>query len=240
MQPQSTDRILQVLSNGEIELVGELVYGSNNTFLVNVVLEPDRVQGVYKPTRGERPLWDFPYGSLAAREVAAFEVCRAIGWDFVPPTVLREEAPAGAGSLQQYLNLEEDCHYFTLSEHEKERLMPVALFDALINNADRKGGHVLLAPDGHLWLIDHGLSFHPQDKLRTVIWDFAGQGIPPDLQDRLRSFLGTLKSTELRARLEALLSEEEIAALEERGERLLARGAFPRPGSGRPYPWPLV
>lgn len=154
--------------------------------------------------------------------------------------MLREQAPAGSGSLQQYLNLNEDRHYFTFNEGEKDRLRSVAVFDALINNADRKGGHVLLAPDGHLWLIDHGVCFHPQHKLRTVIWDFAGEPIPEPLLQDLEAFLDRIRGPELRSQLEELLSSEEIEALEGRAEELLSRATFPHPSRHRPYPWPLV
>lgn len=240
MDPADIDRNLQILANGSIELSGQFVYGSNYTYLVDLEWQDCYLQGVYKPSRGERPLWDFPGGSLAAREVAAFEVSRALGWNFVPPTVLRENGPAGPGSLQQYMQLVDDLHYFTLSAVQRQQLRPVALFDALINNADRKGGHVRLSPAGDLWLIDHGICFHHEDKLRTVIWDFAGEAIPDDLLQRLRGFVNELRTGNLADRLGKLLSAHEVEALQDRALRLIEAGAFPEPGQGRPYPWPLV
>jgi hypothetical protein len=234
------ENVLPILREGRIELAGRFVYGSNYTFLADVRAAEGELQAVYKPSQGERPLWDFPLGTLAQREVAAYEVSRGIGWDLVPPTILRRDGPAGEGSLQVFIDPLEDKNYFTLTHEEKGRLRPVALFDALINNADRKGGHILLTPTGKLWLIDHGVCFHRQDKLRTVIWDFAGDPIPQPLLDDLRGFLQAIDEPGLGDRMAQLLSTGEIDALISRGERLLSEGSFPRPGSDRPYPWPLV
>lgn len=234
--------IESLLENGEISLTGQFVWGSNYTFLVKVHGEAGRVDAVYKPARGERPLWDFPSGTLAQREVAAFRTSRALGWDLVPPTVLRPDGPAGPGSLQLFVDANPERHYFTFDDEEKQRLRPAAAFDLLINNADRKGGHVLLAPDGHIWLIDHGVCFHEEEKLRTVIWDFAGEPIPGDILadvERLRADLAS--GGELDRGLRALLSPEEVRALERRAGGLLASGEFPQPSDDRrPYPWPLV
>lgn len=241
MNADSMETVLQHLAEGEVEITGQFTYGSNYTFLAQVTKEGQQHKAVYKPTEGERPLWDFPQGSLAAREVAAFEVDRLLGWGYVPPTVLREDAPSGGGSLQQFVNLEGARHYFQLTEQEKDRLRPVALFDALINNADRKGGHVLLTPDEKIWLIDHGVCFHHQTKLRTVIWDFAGEPIPGDLLQELERFAAELETEQARDRLAPLLSDHELTALSARAERLLESGAFPEPHpSRRPHPWPLV
>ena len=232
---------LPILSTGALELKGQFVWGSNYTFLVQASLGSEIVPGVYKPARGERPLWDFPEGTLAQREVAAFVVSRALGWDLVPPTVLRTDGPAGPGSLQLFVDADPERHYFKFSEAEKQRLRPVALFDLLINNADRKGGHVLLGESDHLWLIDHGVCFHVEDKLRTVIWDFVGEPIPGELLAGLRTFRRALKdNAAIQAELAALLSASELAALQARAGRLLRLKRFPPPGAGRPYPWPLV
>jgi uncharacterized repeat protein (TIGR03843 family) len=236
-QSEST---LATLRSGQVEMAGRFVYGSNYTFLVDVRLDDRELPAVYKPSQGERPLWDFPRGTLARREVAAYIVSQAIGWGFVPPTVLRDDGPAGEGSLQLYVETERDQNYFTLPPEQKERLRPVALFDALINNADRKGGHVLLTPEGKLWLIDHGICFHRQDKLRTVIWDFAGEPIPDRLLADVDTFINAIDRTDLSDRLAALLAPNELDALRRRGQRLLAEGTFPLPGDERPYPWPLV
>ncbi|MGD2254028.1 MAG: SCO1664 family protein [Anaerolineales bacterium] len=232
---------LEVLANGEIRVLGEFLWGSNYTFLVQVVEGQTQLKAVYKPIQGEQPLWDFPRASLAARETAAYVACEALAWGFVPPTILRQSAPAGPGSVQLFVDVDPQRHYFTFSDKEKQLLRPVALFDILINNADRKGGHVLLAADGHIWLIDHGLSFHHEPKLRTVIWDFASQPIPKKLLADLQAFRTRLDSdAPVLAALAELLSQSEIEALRTRADWLLRERRFPAPGPGRPYPWPLV
>lgn len=237
----SPDPILPLLSTGALELKGQFVWGSNYTLLVQVSLRGRIVPAVYKPARGERPLWDFPEGSLAQREVAAYVVSRALGWDLVPPTVLRPDGPAGPGSLQLFVDAHPERHYFTFSDEEKQRLRPAAAFDLLVNNADRKAGHVLFGEHGHLWLIDHGVCFHAEDKLRTVIWDFIGEAIPADLLDDIRSFHRALADdAALQHELGGLLSPEEVAALGARADWLIRSKRFPPPGDGRPYPWPLV
>ncbi|MEJ2012092.1 MAG: SCO1664 family protein [Anaerolineales bacterium] len=233
--------VVEILTQGAIEPVGQVIWGSNYTFLVKVTSGQATLRAIYKPARGERPLWDFPHGSLVEREVAAFLVSEALGWHFVPPTVLRGDAPAGPGSLQLYIEAEPELHYFTFDEALKDRLRPVALFDILINNADRKAGHILIDGQGQMWLIDHGVCFHVEPKLRTVIWDFAGEAVPDELLEDLRRLLQQLEGgEELHARLADLLSDAEIEALRMRTATLLAEPAFPGPGPGRPYPWPLV
>lgn len=235
------DGLLRHLQRGKIEIIGQFVWGSNYTFLANVTDLGMEIQGVYKPSQGEQPLWDFPEGTLAAREAAAYIACRALGWDLVPPTVLREDGPTGPGSLQLYVDADPERHFFTFTEKDRQRLRPVVAFDLLVNNADRKGGHVLLSPHGHLWLIDHGLCFNVEDKLRTVIWDFAGEPIPEDLRATIDAFGRMLRPSEpLWAAFESLLSREEIEALAERAGRLSRVRCFPQPGPGRPYPWPLI
>jgi uncharacterized repeat protein (TIGR03843 family) len=237
----SLESSLAVLSAGNLELKGQFVWGSNYTFLAQVSLAGQVVPAVYKPARGERPLWDFPEGSLAQREVAAYVVSRALGWDLVPPTVLRPDGPAGPGSLQLFVDADPERHYFTFSDEEKQQLRPAAAFDLLVNNADRKAGHVLLGEQGHLWLIDHGVCFHAEDKLRTVIWDFIGEPIPEDLLDDIRSFRRALAhDAALQNELGGLLLPEEFTALETRADRLIRSRRFPSPGASRPYPWPLV
>ncbi len=242
MTEGSLDAILEHLTRGKMEITGQFAYGSNYTFLATVAWQDEHIKAVYKPKQGERPLWDFPRGTLAAREVAAFEVDQALGWNHVPPTVLREEGPSGGGSLQMFVDLIDARHYFELTPEESARLRPVALFDALINNADRKAGHVLLTPEGKIWLIDHGICFHHETKLRTVIWDFAGDPIPPDLLNALRQLEGALRegTSALRGRLESLLSVREMRALERRAAQLMERGSFPEPHGRRAHPWPLV
>jgi uncharacterized repeat protein (TIGR03843 family) len=231
--PQST-QLQQVLQHGDLELKGQFMLGSNYTFLVDVCYQDTTVQGVYKPSRGEQPLWDFPESTLALREVAAYIISESLGFHIVPFTILRAEGPYGAGSLQQFIDYDPDYHYFNFSEEDKQLLKPVVLFDLLCNNADRKGGHVFFENNTHkLFAIDHGICFHEDDKLRTVLWDFGGQKIPDDLLARLSL------SSKLLADLEPYLNPDEIAALRSRAESIRKRGIFPRqPRDRRAMPWP--
>ncbi|GAP15400.1 conserved hypothetical protein [Longilinea arvoryzae] len=237
------ESILAALQNGKLSLKGQFVNGSNYTFLAEVAVSEGVLRAVYKPVRGEQPLWDFPAQSLARREVAAYLVSEALGWELVPPTVYRKRGPLGAGSLQWFVEHDPDRHYFTFSDLEKKRLKPVAVFDMLINNADRKAGHILLGEADHLWLIDHGICFHVEDKLRTVIWDFTGQPIPPDLLEDIRRFLALLESPEspLQTGLRPLLRLAEIRHLAARARRILENPVFAAPDRHyRTYPWPPV
>jgi len=223
-----------VFQNGDLELKGQFTLGSNYTFLVEVTHQGETYPAVYKPKRGEQPLWDFPGHTLAHREVAAYVVSECLGFHIVPFTTLRADGPYGAGSLQQFIEYDPDYHYFNFTEEDKQLLKPIALFDLLVNNADRKGGHVFFENETHkLFAIDHGICFHEDDKLRTVLWDFSGQKIPNDLLARL-----TL-SPSLLADLEPYLSPREIEALCARAETLFKRGTFPRqPRDRRAMPWP--
>jgi hypothetical protein len=230
------------LQEGELELKGQFMLGSNYTFLVTVHYDGHEIPAVYKPSRGEQPLWDFPENSLAQREVAAYLVSEALGFHLVPCTVLREDVPNyGAGSLQQFIEYDPEYHYFSFDEADRRRLSPVALFDVLVNNADRKGSHVLIESGSRrLWAIDHGLCFHEEDKLRTVLWDFAGQPIPRNLRERLELSGSQLESgAPLRLDLRPYLSAREISAMLARAEHLLETGRFPTPPRHRraiPYP----
>ena len=240
-EPNNLEAIIRLLNTGKIAVVEQVAWGSNFTFVVQIEGEDGEIPAIYKPARGERPLWDFPQGSLADREVAAYLTSQVLGWEFVPPTVLRKDAPAGPGSLQLYIDVDPERHYFTFSQEEKGRLRPTVLFDSLINNADRKSGHILLDGDDHLWLIDHGLCFHDEQKLRTVIWDFAGEPIPDELLDRVRVLLDQLVSEiDIYNDLSHLLTKIELHKFRERIERILQSPVFPSPGMDRPYPWPLV
>jgi uncharacterized repeat protein (TIGR03843 family) len=232
--------LLNVLQNGEITIKGEFAWGSNYTFLTEVSQNGAVVLSVYKPSRGEQPLWDFPPASLARREAAAYLVSEALGWELVPPTVYRKKAPIGPGSLQLYIEHDPEVHYFNINEDDRQRLRPVALFDLLINNADRKGSHILFDADHHLWLIDHGICFHTDDKLRTVIWDFANQTIPTHLTEELKSFRSKLDSdNNLISQLRALLKPQEISALARRADYLISLRRFPQPNpEERSFPWP--
>ena len=215
---------------------GRLPWSSNATLLVSVGGE-EGVDAVYKFTRGERELWDFEPG-LWKREIAAFELSRILGWDLVPPTVHRTDAPLGEGSVQQFMPADFTQHYFTLrdaGQHDAE-LRRIAAFDVLLNNTDRKGGHVLVDEDGRIWGIDHGLCFSPAHHMRTVIWDFAGDPLPDTLKPAIESVTDP-------TRLEALkpwLTEEEVQATNWRATALLDDGVFPHPVTERQFPWPLV
>lgn len=232
----SLEKLQAALQFGKLELKGQFMLGSNYTFLVTVHHGGKKYPAVYKPLGGEQPLWDFPENTLASREVAAYLVSEALGFHFVPFTTLRTEGPHGPGSLQQYIEYDPEYHYFNFAPEDRERLRPVALFDLLVNNADRKGSHILIEHDtGKLWLIDHGICFHALDKLRTVIWDFAGQPIPQDLLTRLS------KVPEMCAVLEPYLNPDEVAAFQMRAARLLEEGIFPyQPSDRRAMPWPLI
>ncbi|MBW3536872.1 MAG: SCO1664 family protein [Actinobacteria bacterium] len=230
---------LAALSRGRIEVKGRLPWSSNATLLVEVS-QPDGdepVNAVYKFTRGERELWDFPAG-LWRREVAAFELARILGWEIVPPTVIRSDAPLGEGSLQFFVNSDFTQHYFTLRDAGKydRELRRIATFDLLANNADRKGGHILLAENGQLWGIDHGLCFASSPHLRTVMWDFADEPAPAELLDDIARLTepGALKP------LEPLLDPPEVDAVAERARELVDHPVFPEPFSQRQLPWPLV
>jgi len=242
MPKLETSIILNVLQNGEINIKGEFAWGSNYTFLAEVCLDGRVLQAVYKPSRGERPLWDFPPASLARREAAAYLVSEALGWELVPPTVYRMKAPLGPGSLQFYIEHDPEMNYFSLGEAERQRLRPVVLFDILVNNADRKGSHLLYGDDQHLWLIDHGICFHAENKLRTVIWDFIGDPIPDNLLNDIRCFRQLLiPGQDLYTNLQALLKQIEIHALTMRVEHLITQGQFPAPNpEERSVPWPPI
>ncbi len=237
-----TPQILTILQKGEMTLRGQFVHGSNYTFLASIVHQNQEYPAVYKPVRGEQPLWDFPAGTLSGREVAAYLVSEFLGWRLVPPTVYRRKAPLGPGSVQLYIEHDPQYHYFSFTPEDRQLLRPVVLFDLVINNADRKGGHVLMDENHHIWLIDHGICFHEEDKLRTVIWDFAGEPIPTDLLKDITRLLEELTQTgRLVESLTAYLSPAEIRALERRTRRLIENGCFPHPApSRRPYPWPPV
>jgi len=239
-QALTLERALKLLAEGDIELHGLLPWSSNYTFLVGVSDGELKALAVYKPSQGERPLWDFPEGTLALREMAAFVVSEALNWGLVPPTVLRD-GPHGPGMVQLYVDVDHEQHYFTFGERRVEEAQRIAVFDALINNADRKAGHVLQDAQGHIWAIDHGVCFSPAPKLRTVIWDYAGQPIPSDILDDLRALRERMskRSPFIRA-LEKLLAPDEIEAMRRRLDSLIARARFPRPGSDRPYPWPPI
>jgi uncharacterized repeat protein (TIGR03843 family) len=229
------------LARGDLTILGLMPNSSNYTFLARAETSKESVLAIYKPRRGEVPLWDFPEGTLAQREVAAYVVARALGWPNVPPTILRD-GPEGIGSAQLFVAFDPAQHYFTLQGTYGEAFRDVALFDAVINNADRKGGHCLLAEDGSIFLIDHGVCFNEENKLRTVIWDHAGGSIDAARLDDLADLAGVLNdpADPTRSDLDALLQPDEMTALRRRVADLLASGTYPQPGLDRPYPWPPV
>ena len=241
-RPVSLQTILTLMQEGELEIQGRFVSSSNDTFYVLVRHGQQKTFTVYKPTRGERPLWDFPEETLALREVAAFLVSETLGWGIVPPTIYRPDGPYGAGSLQFFIQAEPEVHYFNLPEADKSALRRIALFDLLINNADRKGGHLLKDLSGKLWVIDHGICFHAEPKLRTVIWDFADEPIADPLLEDVAQFHARLTSEpDLKTAINSLLSPLEVAALRRRAAALLAQRCYPAPKPGeRNFPWPPV
>lgn len=231
---ESLTNLQAALQHGDYEIAGQFVLGSNYTFLVTVRHKDREYPAVYKPTRGEQPLWDFPENTLAGREVAAYLVSEGLGFHIVPFTTLREDGPYGAGSLQQLIDYDPEYHYFSFSDEDRQLLRPVVLFDLLCNNADRKGSHVFFEKDTHkLYAIDHGICFHEDNKLRTVLWDFAGQKIPEELMAPLSGVKSLLPS------LEPYLTPGERSALCSRAESIHKKGVFPRqPRDRRALPWP--
>jgi hypothetical protein len=236
------ERALRALPN--FELKGLFRRSSNYTFLAELC--DDEVPGssllaVYKPAQGESPLWDFPTGTLYKREVAAYVVAKHLGWPRVPPTVVRETGPHGVGALQMYVVAEPDRHYLVANAEPAPAWMEVALFDVLTNNADRKSGHCLTDADGAIWVIDHGLTFHVDPKLRTVIWDFAGQAPPRPLRADLERLASALSSGPLVAAVAELISRRELSALRRRLNAMLQPGwTLPHPTSAWSVPWPPV
>ncbi|MCK9519258.1 MAG: SCO1664 family protein [Dehalococcoidia bacterium] len=222
------------------------VWSSNYVYLAQLCSPQGQpFAAIYKPRRGEMPLWDFPGGTLYKREVAAYRLAKLLGWPFVPPTVVRE-GPEGVGSLQVFVEHDHASHYF--EQRAVPGLVPqlkrMLLFDYVANNADRKGGHCLLDGEGRIWGIDHGLCFHEQYKLRTVMWDWAEEPVPGEWLDEVRAARKALTDgdgdDEDVAELRKLLDAAEWAALLRRMDAIVRDGVFPKPGPHRPYPWPLV
>jgi len=235
------DGALDLLRGGEIEVLGLLPYSSNYTFLARLTDGDRATLAVYKPRRGERPLWDFPTGTLAQREVGAWLVSEATRWHLVPPTVLRTDAPMGPGSMQLFIDHDPERHYLVLMEERLESFQTFAAFDVIINNADRKAGHVIDDVTGRLWAVDHGIAFHVDPKLRTVIWQFAGERLGPEVRAGLETVGARLADGNgLGGELAALLSRPEADATLARVEALLVEDRFPAPAGDRPLPWPLV
>ena len=234
LNPESN--IVHALEHGDITIIGRMPHSSNATFLVAVQCGETSTQAIYKPLRGERPLWDFEPG-LHRREIAAYLLSQAMGINMVPPTVLRE-GPLGEGSLQYFIDADVEQHYFTIFEQREDlhdQLRAMCVFDIVANNTDRKAGHCLLGLDDKVWGIDHGVCFAADFKLRTVIWEFGGEPLPDHLRAAIEPLIETVPLN-----IATLLSSDEVSALQERVQWLCEGGAFPIDRSGSRYPWPLV
>ncbi|WP_420117780.1 SCO1664 family protein [Micromonospora sp.] len=266
VQRQDASAALRLLCEGELELEGRLVDASNTTLRATLTLDGRTARCVYKPVRGERPLWDFPDGTLAGREVSAYLVSRATGWDLVPPTVLRD-GPLGPGSCQLWIDEPDDAEplvgfvpaesvpprwfpvaaardddgaAYALAHADDPRLARLAVLDAVINNADRKGGHVLAGADDRIYGVDHGVCFHVEEKLRTVLWGWAGRQLPPDAVQVLDALDRQLVG-ELGEELAEHLTLGEVAEVAARVRRLRDTGRYPLPPQEWPaMPWPPI
>ncbi len=244
MQPSAEEPVvldageaLDLLRTGTLSVEGRLVEASNTTLYCSLSRDGITAACVYKPVRGERPLWDFPDGTLAAREAAAYVVSTALGWNVVPPTVVRD-GPFGAGMVQLWIDGDETVDLARLIRADRTPLRRMVVFDAVVNNADRKGGHLIPVRGGHVYGVDHGVSFHQQDKLRTVLWSWAGTPLPDDAVEALSQLRAELEGP-LEAALSALLTRREVSAVKRRVERLLAGRCYPEPSGEWPaVPWP--
>jgi hypothetical protein len=241
--PEPVEQALSCLP--EIQLKGLFRRSSNYTFLVELReasgSDHRSLLAVYKPAQGESPLWDFPSGTLYRREVAAYLLAKFLGWPLIPPTVVREAAPHGIGALQMFVQADGRAHYLVSGAQPAELWLQVALFDVIANNADRKSGHCLTDGEGRVWVIDHGLTFHVEPKLRTVIWDFAGQSLPAGLRGDLERAATSLDSGELKLVLGELLSRRELSMLRRRAASAARPGwEMPQPTSAWSVPWPPV
>jgi uncharacterized repeat protein (TIGR03843 family) len=236
----TVDEAVALLRDGELSVEGRVMDASNATFYCAISTGERTAACVYKPVAGERPLWDFPDGTLAEREVAAYEVSAATGWVIVPPTVYRD-GPAGPGMVQLWVDTDDTVNIARfMRRRDLERLRHIAVFDAVINNADRKGGHLLPTVDGHVFGVDHGVSFSAEDKLRTVLWQWAGAKMPPAAREMLARLRGELDGA-LGERLGELLTQREVRQTRLRVDRLLSTGRHPEPNGEWPaVPWPPI
>jgi len=225
----------------DLELLGILQGASNYTFLAQLgPHEPDGLLAVYKPARGESPLWDFEAGTLYQREVAAYRLSKVLGWPRIPPTVVRDQAPHGVGAMQLYVPADRR-HFLSEQARQRDTWLRIALFDVITNNADRKSGHCLFDAEDRIWVIDHGLTFHTDPKLRTVIWDFSGEPLPADLCEDLERALMEVEKGSLAAELGRLLLPGEVRVLKRRLRGVLDPSwRFPEPTSAWSVPWPPV
>ncbi len=238
MTPAERDAALRLLAEGELTLQGRILAASNASFLGTVTLGGASVTCMYKPVRGERPLDDFPDGTLWKRERAAYLVSEATGWNIVPATVVRDDGPFGAGMAQLWIDVDPNADVWAIVQQSDPRLRRIALFDAAVNNADRKGGHLLPASTGELYGVDHGICFAAEPKLRTILWDWRGGPIAPEELRVLRSLRSKLDGP-LCQSLQALLAPAEMRAFEVRLDRLIGTKLFPQPSPDRmAVPWP--
>lgn len=226
-----------LLDSGEIAVEGRLVDASNATLYVSISDGEGSTKAIYKPIAGERPLWDFPDGNLASRERAAYIIDQALGFNHVPLTILRD-GPFGLGMVQQWIDIDEAVDLESFFRENDPQLREVALFDAVINNTDRKIGHLIPDVNGHLYICDHGVTFHEEDKLRTVLWQWAGEALTSEELEKLeelKSFVASGVSTEL----ETLITNSELKALVKRIEKLISSNQLPEPNPDWPHiPWP--
>ena len=233
-----TANVEQLLRQGEVESLEQIPWGSNHTFRVELRLGDARTRAIYKPRQGERPLRDFPYGTLYLREHAAFVVSQALGWPFVPPTLVRD-GPLGVGSMQLFVEGEPLLSMKAVQEAPADDLAKIAAFDIITNNADRKGGHVLRDSGGKLWAIDHGLCFNVDPKIRTVLQHYCGEPVPSVVLDQLIAFHDDGARVEtLRCALDGVISPEEFEVLMRRLDGLVAEGRYPRLDYYQSVPWP--
>ena len=234
-----TERLLADLP--DLEVLGLLRGASNYTFLARLEPHPPAgLMAVYKPARGESPLWDFEAGTLYRREVAAYELSKVLGWPSIPPTVVRREGPHGVGAVQLFIDADRR-HYLEEQSSRPEAWAQVALFDVIANNADRKSGHCLFDANDQVWVIDHGLTFHVDQKLRTVIWDFSGEPMPPELCGDVERALIDVEKGGLAKKLAELLRPGEVRVLKRRLRGVLDPSwRFPEPTSGWSVPWPPI
>jgi len=236
---EPAERLLRELP--EMRLLGVLHGASNYTFMARLGPHPPSgLRAVYKPARGESPLWDFEAGTLYLREVAAYELSKVLGWPRVPPTVVREDAPHGVGALQLFVEAD-GRHFLSDRGAGREVWTRIALFDVIVNNADRKSGHCLFDSGDRVWVIDHGLTFHVDQKLRTVIWDFSGDPLQSDLCSDVERALIDLERGALGETMRGLISPAELRVLKRRMRGVLdPRWRFPEPASAWSIPWPPV
>jgi hypothetical protein len=234
------DEAMALLEHGELGVEGRLVVASNATLYCSVCLDGVTAACVYKPVAGERPLWDFPDGTLAEREVAAYEVSAATGWLIVPPTVFRS-GPLGPGMVQLWIDTDDEVDIRRLIRGtSSDQLRRIAVFDAVINNADRKGGHLVPTRAGHIYGVDHGVSFHAEPKLRTLLWQWSGRPLRANASDTLRQLQAGLAG-DLGERLAGLLTAREVRSTVRRIEQLLGSGRHPEPSGEWPaVPWPPI